>query len=144
MAVTQSRQGPGRFQWNAGGWFGAQVGSTIWLLGAALTVLPTHVAAAVVAFLCFLLPNIIGLLLYLRRNRIAPYPALQGLILLVGIVSIILVLYLNHIGLVDQIDPRLGHGQWGFYLLPVLFGGLMVLFHFLERSAVKRRHKMSD
>lgn len=144
MTVTHARLGPGRFQWNTGAWFGAELGSTVWLLGAAAALLPTYVEAAVVAFLCFLLPNVIGLVLYLRRNRIAPYPALQGLILLVGIVSILFVVYLNRAGIVDQIDPRLGYREWGFYLLPVLFGGLTVLFHSLEQSAVKRRNKTSD
>lgn len=28
----QSRVGPGRFQWNTGGWFGTQLGSTVWLI----------------------------------------------------------------------------------------------------------------
>ena len=83
-------------------------------------------------------------MLYLRRNRIAPYPALQWLILLVGAVSTLFVLYLNRSGLVGEIDSHLGYGQWGFYLLPVLFGGLMALFHLLERNAARERSKMPD
>lgn len=29
MVTKQPRLGPGRFQWNAGGWFGAQLGSSV-------------------------------------------------------------------------------------------------------------------
>ena len=139
--TKQSRVGPGRFQWNTGGWFGAQLGSTVWLLGAALLLLPKQAGAGIVALFCFLIPNICGGILYLRRNRMAPYPAIQWLLLVTGVVSFIFVIYLNHSGLVQKIDPRLSYEQWGFYLLPVLFGGLMVLFHVMERNAVKKWRK---
>ncbi len=139
--TKQSRVGPGRFQWNTGGWFGAQLGSTVWLLFAAPILLPEYTEAGVVALSCFLAPNIFGLILYLNRNRMAPYPTIQWLLLVTGVVSFIFVIYLNHSGLVQEIDPRLSYEQWGFYLLPVLFGGLMVSFHVMERTAVKRRRK---
>ena len=48
---------------------------------------------------------------------------------------------MNRSGLVQEIDPRLGYGRWGFYALPALFGGLMVLFHLLERAAVRTRER---
>jgi len=143
MATIQSRVGPGRFQWNTGGWFGGQIGSTVWLLGAAVSLLPAHVEAAVVAFLSFLLPNLAGVLLYRRRDRIAPYPALQALVLLVGAVSFLFVLYVNRAGLAGELDPRFEGARWGFFMMPALFGGLMVAFHFMERAAVKRRGGLS-
>jgi hypothetical protein len=139
MATTQPRLGLGRFQWNLGGWFGAQVGSTVWLLGAAPVLFQKNVEAGIVAILCFLLPNVLGLILHWKRSRMAPYPAFQWLIFVSGIVSIIFVVYLNQSGLVQEIDSRLSYGQWGFYLLPALFGGLMVLFHWMERAAVRGR-----
>lgn len=141
MVTKQPRLGPGRFQWNAGGWFGAQLGSTVWLLIAAATLLPKHAEAGVVALSCFLVPNIFGLMLYLNRSRIAPYPAIQWQIVVVGVVSVVFVVYLNRSDLVREIDPRLGYGQWGFYLLPALFAGLMAFFHVMERKAVKRRNE---
>lgn len=74
MVTKQSRLGPGRFQWNVGGWFGAQLGSAVWLLIAAPILLPKYVEAGVVALSCFLVPNTFGLILYLSRSRMAPYP----------------------------------------------------------------------
>lgn len=140
--TKQPRLGPGRFQWNAGGWFGTQLGGAVWLILAALILLPKHVEAGFVALSCFLVPNISGLILFLNRNRVAPYPAIQWLICVIGVVSVIFVVYLNRSSLVHEIDPRLGYGQWGFYLLPALFGGMMGLFHVLERNAVKRRSEL--
>jgi len=136
----QSRVGPGRFQWNTGGWFGAQLGSTVWLILAATIQLPGYPKATVVALACFLVPNVFGLILFLNRHRVAPYPAIQWLICAIGVASIIFVVYLNRSDLVREIDPRLGYGQWGFYLLPALFGGVMALFHAMERNTVKSRN----
>lgn len=135
----QPQSGPGRFQWNAGAWFGSQLGSTAWMLGTAFVLLPDHVGAGIAAFLGFLASNVFGLVLYRMRNRILPYPALQWLIGIIGVASVAVVVYLNHSGVVDMVDPRLGYGRWGFYLLPVLFGKLMALFHWLERKAVQRQ-----
>ena len=69
------------------------------------------------------------------------YPAIQWLIFAIGFVSVIFVVYLNRSNLEGEIDPALTYGQWGFYLLLVLFAGLMALFHILERKAVKRRNE---
>lgn len=139
MEASQPRVGPGQFQWNPGGWFGAQLGSTVWMLIATPILFPKEPEAGGVALLCFTLPNVFGVLLYRRRHRIAPYPALQWLISIIGIVTTLFVVYLNQSGLVQELDPRLGYGRWGFYLLPLLFGGLMVWFRWMERSAVRRR-----
>ena len=97
------------------------------------------VKIANIALSCFLVPNIFGLILYMNRTRVAPYVAIQSLICAIGVVSVIFAVYLNISGLVEEIDPRLSYGQWGFYLLPALFGGMMVLFHIMERDAVKKR-----
>lgn len=144
VITKQSRLGPGRFQWNTGGWFGTQLGSTVWLLVTALSLLPKYFEAGVVTLSCFLITNIFGLILFLNRNRVAPYPAIQWLIGVIGLVSVIALIYLNRSGLVQEIDPRLGDGQWGFYLAPALFGGLMAIFHIMERNAVKKRQQNAE
>lgn len=139
MTRIQPQSGPGRFQWNASGWFGAQTGCTVWMLGAAIVLLPDHVGPGVAAFLGFVASNIFGLMLYGKRSRILPYPALHWLIGFTGVASVALVVYLNHSGVVDQVDPQLRYGRWGSYLLPMLFTGLMVLFHWMEHKAKQRR-----
>jgi len=111
---------------------------------AAAIQLPAYFEARIVALSCFLVPNIFGLVLFLNRNRVAPYPAIQWLIGVIGLVSIIFLVYLNRSDLVQEIDPRLGYGQWGFYLLPVLSVGPMILFHLMERNAVKKRRQSAE
>jgi hypothetical protein len=116
----------------------------VWLILAAAIQLRGYPEARVAALSCFLVPNSFGLILFLNRNRVAPYLAIQWLIGVIGVVSVIFLVYLNRSGLVQEIDPRLGYGQWGFYLLPVLFGGLMTLFHIMEHNAVKRGNKVPN
>lgn len=77
MTRIQPQCGPGRFQWNVGRWFGAQVGCTVWMLGAAIVLLPEHVGPGVAASLGFVASNIYGLVLYGKRSRMLPYPAFQ-------------------------------------------------------------------
>ena len=138
------RQGPGQFQWNAGGWFGSQLGSTVWMLIAAVLFLPKEPVAGIVALICFAVPNIFGLLLYRQRHRIAPYPALQGLLLLTGIFTTLFIVYLNLSGLAPAFDLRLSRDQGVVYLLPLLFVGLMLWFHWQERAARRKRQQGQD
>lgn len=139
MPKKTPRVGPGRFQWNAGAWFGAGIGASMWLAGAAAVLMRENVTASVVAMACFLVPNVAGIALFLRRDRVAPYPALQLLVLLIGLASMAFIVYLNRVGLAAAVDRRLGFGERGFILVPVLFAGLLAWFHAMERSARKKR-----
>ena len=52
MSLKQAKRGTGTFQWNAGGWFGGQIGGTAWMLVAGVLGLAILV--------CFLIPNVVG------------------------------------------------------------------------------------
>jgi hypothetical protein len=58
---------------------------------------------------------------------------------MIGIFSFTAIIYLDRSGFIHELDPRLSSDQWGFYLMPVLFAGLMVLFHVMERKTAKKR-----
>jgi uncharacterized membrane protein YfcA len=81
MATKQPMIGPGIFQWNGGGWFGAQLGSTVWMLLAAGWIAPVAPQAATIGVLCFAAPNALGMWLWQRRDRILPHTAIQVLVL---------------------------------------------------------------
>ena len=68
------------FQWNTGGWFGAQLGGTLWILLLAVLLVSKDVWLALTVFAAFLLPNVVGTLLWRARGRIAAYPAIQILL----------------------------------------------------------------
>jgi hypothetical protein len=77
--------GQGAFRWNAGGWFGSQMGGTAWLLIGAATFARQAPWVAAVWLVCFVVGNVIGTWLWRRRDQIRPYPALQFLILVIGV-----------------------------------------------------------
>jgi hypothetical protein len=67
------------FAWNAGGWFGALFGSTIWMLALGVGVLSEDRAAAGFVFTSFVAANLWGILLWRRRARLSAYAGLQWL-----------------------------------------------------------------
>lgn len=98
MSTKDPRPGPGQFQWNAGGWFGGQLGCTLWILvGAATLVLESPGVAAWWA-LCFAAANAVGLAMWRRRDRLRPFPAIQGLIAACGLAGLLAVAALHAFG----------------------------------------------
>lgn len=75
----QDSLGRRSFGWNSGGWFGAQLGSTLWLAVLGIRLLPEDVAAAAVALGGFVVANLWGLFLWRRRSHVAAYSGLQWL-----------------------------------------------------------------
>ena len=90
--------GRGRFQWNIGGWFGSQLGGTVWMLvgAAVLASQAPWIAAWWVA--CFLAASAVGIGLWLRRDRIRPYPALQALLATCGLAGLLAIVGLHLFG----------------------------------------------
>ena len=136
--------GKGRFQWNTGGWFGSQVGATAYLvlLGGVLAFQAPR--AGLLLLFCGLLPNLLGTLLWLRRDRLAPYPALQGLLAIVFAFTAIALGGLVWGGPVLGLDPRFSAEtrQAGWILL--LFPGLMAMFHLQEKGAPRQTGTRED
>lgn len=89
MAKKRPKPGPGHFQWNGGGWAGAQLGGSLWMLAVAVSLVQSAPGVALVWVLGFSAVNMIGLALWNRRDRIRPYPALQLLLLVLGISGLV-------------------------------------------------------
>lgn len=81
------------FRWVAGGWFGAQCGSTLWLLPLGIGALPHDRISGVVAFSGFVVANGLGLLLWSARRRLSAFVGLQLLlaVMLVVFTTVIVV-----------------------------------------------------
>lgn len=71
-------------RWNAGGWFGGQIGATVWMLVAAVLTAIRDLSTGVVVLLLFVVPNIIGLMLWLSR-KFSCYASTQILIGISGV-----------------------------------------------------------
>jgi hypothetical protein len=126
------KHGTGRFHWNRGGWFGGQVGATLWLvlLGCLLMAQGRKVGAVVLVL--GLVPNFVGLALWRHRHRLSPYPALQLLIATAGISALVSMVVLWRLtGPVSSL--QLPSSLWFLLLYP----GLMLVFHLQERAARK-------
>ncbi|MCP5055669.1 MAG: hypothetical protein GY937_02970 [bacterium] len=127
----QGKRGAGAFQWNRGGWFGSQVGATLWLvlLGGVLLVQSQPVGGLVV--LCGVVPNLIGLALWRRRQSISPYAAIQILIAVCGCGALVAMVGIRVIA-----PPQVAsETSWVWFLL--MYPGLMLMFHLQERAARK-------
>lgn len=132
MAEKRPRPGPGQFQWNGGGWAGVQLGGSLWMLGAAVSLARPAPVVASIWLIAFVAVNAIGLAIWARRDRIRPFPALQWFLLVLGIAG------LAGFGSMELMAPEVfegsarSHHSWRVLLiLPVLMGA----FALMERGA---------
>jgi hypothetical protein len=120
----------GRFHWNAGGWFGGLVGCTAWLLAEAYRIASR--APRVAAFWAAMAAVVaaVGLVLWSCRDRVRPYLAVQGLLLVSGACGLAawLVLDLGRPDIVRESIPR-----WLGYLALLVWPALMALCALDER-----------
>lgn len=78
--------GPGRFQWNAGAWFGSSLGSSAWMLVTACFLLINGQAIlASITATGYVLILSVSVLLWARRQSIHPFSALMTLLGLLAI-----------------------------------------------------------
>ena len=130
---------PSAFKWSAGGWFGSLIGGTAWMLSG-LLIGPRPMTIRV-TLTCWGAPNIVGLLLWRRRERIAPYAAMQYLLATIALFAVLYFLGLNALGRQPVLDARFGERQ---YWLLLLFPALMAWFYFQERAAKNRQKSVDD
>ena len=138
----ECRAGTGRFQWNTGGWFGSQLGSTCWmLLCGLLFLIDSEILAGLLMLACFAVPNIVGTAVWARRGRIAPYPAVQLLLVVLFISTAAALVLTDCLGLLGRLDPRFEDPRI-LYLLLLLFPALMLVFHL--RNGSSTQHEETD
>ena len=133
MTETSPKVGAGRFQWNAGAWFGGLLGGTAYLLVGGVAFLSQHTFLSAIWLSCFAMALSIGVFVWTRRVTLAPYPAIQVLILVCGLsgaVAIIAALYMApQLLAAVQLTPS------GSLLLLLMFPAFMLWSHFLESTA---------
>ena len=134
----QAKPGPGRFQWSAGGWFGAQIGATLWLLLLGGLMLGQGRSSGGVVLALGLLMNGLGVYLWSARGTREPYPAIQ---LFLGACSVVA---LASVLLASASNPSTGGssastGGSSAPSLPTLlvYPALMGVFHLQETASRK-------
>lgn len=118
-----------KMEWNASGWFGAQLGSSVWILVAAGLSAVRDVSTGVVLFGIFAVPNVVGYLLW-RGKKLSCYAATQFLIGLMGIFSLLAVYVLDRGELWREIQSGASiSAQSGYFLVGAVFAILMLVFY---------------
>jgi hypothetical protein len=132
MQAQDHANPPEPFRWNAGGWFGAQLGGTLWLLLLGLILLPKDTLAAAGVLACFVAANVVGFSLWRLRDRILPYPALQWMIAACGVASLVALAFLDSRPDSVEVAPAIP------YWVLLIFPGVMLMLWLRQRSAVRR------
>ena len=130
------------FQWNAGAWFGTQLGATCWLLICSLLLIQHSVHVAGLVGGCFLLANVIGTGLWLGRTRIKAYQAFQILLGLGWLTSLAGLHTIESAGLwhvvsgisLEDVGGKVSAGTMKLVIW-LVFPLMMGSFYALERSS---------
>jgi uncharacterized membrane protein (DUF373 family) len=130
MRMVKPKVGPGRSQWNAGGWFGAILAGTAMIVGG-LTFASQSMAVATVWLACYAIAVVSGIFMWTRRKSLTPYPAMQGLRLVVGVASAIAILFTFFTRL--ELSTGFNATPEKVFLVLLIVPALMLGSHLLER-----------
>ncbi len=125
--MTESNQ----MQWNIGGWLGAQLGSTVWILVAGILSLWVDVNTAMVVIGLFVLANVVGMLIWNRRDKMSAYKGIQILLPIVGAAGLATVYMLERSNIYESIQVGgtvSARSTYGIIVLVV--AALMLMFYF--------------
>ncbi len=112
-------------RWNQGGWFGAQVGTTLWLFVLALAELRADLVVAGAALLIGIALNAYGAWLWTRRGVLRAHGAMQRFLAAASLGVLAVVLVQRARGAADELSP------WILAAMPAM----MLFFLVHERAA---------
>ena len=124
--------------WNAGAWFGVQVGSTVWLAICALVLVSKSPSLAALVFGLFLLVNIVGAGLWRSRRVRSIGSALRIFLLVYWASGVAAILAVDRAGLWTTLalgGSRNVSATTALAMLTVMAAALALLFRLRERSA---------
>ncbi len=125
--MTESNQ----MRWNIGGWLGAQVGGTAWILVAGILSLWIDVNTAMIVIGLFVIANVVGMLIWRRRDKMSAYAGIQILLPIVGAAGLATVYMLERSNIYEAIQVGgtvSARSTYGIIILVV--AALMLMFYF--------------
>lgn len=99
MIADQKTANSERLNWNAGGWFGAQIGGTCWIVICAALLIAHDLGLAKILFAMFMATNLVGSSMWFFRNRITAYRAMQILLIMTGVAGLAATFAIDRSGL---------------------------------------------
>lgn len=136
MPRENSSVPPKPLTWNAGGWFGAQIGGTCWIAISAGLLSMYNLTIAIAVFALFLAANVIGIVVWRSRDGISLYSGINVLLIVTGAVSLAAVFVVDRSGLwhvVEGVGGTVSARQM-YVLIAVMIVGLLALFWSRRRS----------
>jgi hypothetical protein len=135
--VADANSARSAFIWNVGGWFGSQLGCTLWLLILGFALLSNDSLAAWVCLASFAVLNAWGLYLWRRRKQLRAYAGLQWFLLAASVIIALVVVVVNSRGVSVPPGPGALVSTYLPYWVVAVAPALMLVF-FLRERAVKR------
>ena len=120
------RQGAS-LKWNLGGWLGSQLGGSAWILLAGLLSLPKHLPVALILIALFSSINLVGWLLWRRRETLSAYAGIQILLLVLGLGGLESVYLLHRARVYEAIQHGGAISAPGTYLLLLVMVPLLMI-----------------
>ena len=129
--------GPRRFQWNAGGWFGASLGSSAWMVvTSCFEAVHDQPLLALIPAVGFTIVLIASLTLWARRNHIYPFTAMMWLLGLIAIVIPFVWIAVTSYGSEAALSAmNWPVSAWAIVLVSSVAPALILWFLVLERSS---------
>jgi hypothetical protein len=117
-------------QWNLGGWLGAQIGGTAWILIAGMLSFRADVATAVAVIAIFVLGNAIGLAIWRRKDSLSPHAGIQILLAVLGVCGLAAVFVMERSGIYDSIQIGAAvSARWTSGIIVSVVVALMLMFY---------------
>ena len=115
--------------WNVGGWFGGQLGATVWMLVAGILTAIRDLPTGIFVVLLFAIPNVVGVALWLSR-KLSCYASTQLLIGVSGICSLVTVYVLDKANTWMQMQTGAQvSAQSSYWIIGLVYGGLILMFY---------------
>ena len=135
--ATDGRGRLSAFAWNAGGWFGTQLGCTLWLLILGFVLFSKDALAAWVCLAGFLVLNAWALYLWRSRKQLSAYAGLQRFLLAASVIIALVIAVVNGRGLSEPPTPGALVSTYLPHWVIAVAPALMLLFFWRERK-IKR------
>ena len=122
--------------WNAGAWFGSQLGSTLWLLVSSALLAARSLSLAILVFALFLVPNLVGFWLWRSRRRIAVFTAFQVFLVVFWVCGMAAILAIDRAGAWRTLSVGGENNiaaSSACVMLTVLVAALVVMFRVRQR-----------
>ncbi len=115
--------------WNFGGWFGGQIGATVWMLVAGILTAIRDFPIGMFVVLLFAIPNVVGVVLWQSR-KLSCYASTQFLIGVSGVCGLVSVYTLENANTWMQMQTG-GQvsAQSSYWIIGLVYGGLILMFY---------------